>query len=387
MRNHVKNGCWSQSFDYVNRVKESSRYYIDKATFLVYTLNIRVNEDNSDIIISNDFFDIPEKLVVDFGQFISLYKNIDIIKKIYRSYDISIDKGRVFDSSSNIELPENLPNIIKDKETLSDFLYRSFNLKIDSNKVITKLEIPDNLVLGINSIKNYSPNISSTDNYEGQASLSLAEIDEDCFDYYDFNKDKNNLLEKYSKSSSLLLNMKEDVETSLLNDWIKTIFNSDNLKSIIDSLGTESLDISFLFYPPILSSMQLEDKPVILEPRGIINKKIVSNVVFTVSRSFVKTSNKLFEIVVFDKDSDKILFKDSSETNPNSFLIQYKNLSYMCPSIDLELDYFEDNDKTEFPYNKFKVTYTFPKEIQKYLSKHFNYDIEVRISDLTSERT
>lgn len=382
MREYVKKGFWSQSFKYSNESEDSSRYFLENSSYLVYTFNLSLNHDQ--IVIQNDRETIPENLVIEYGQFLSIFKNIELFKKVHKSYDISINIGRQLDSDSLT-----IPNILKDNETLSSFFSRCFNITVDSDKIINKYEQEGKLELGINQINNYKLDIRATDNYYAQAVKPLAEISESCFDYIKVKEnslDFSTVNDKLKKSSRLLLSFKEDFDTLAFRSWLLSTFDKNSLQSILTKLDTTSLDVSLLLYPPIITGMQLEDKPNIIEPKGIINKKIVSQVVFDVSRSFVETSRKVFEVYFRDNTTNDILHVGLSNISPSDFKIKYKGTEYNPPSIKMESSVFEDNDTTEFPSDSFRVVYILPTSVQKYLALNLNYNIEVRVTDLTSER-
>ena len=156
--------------------------------------------------------------------------------------------------------------------------------------------------------------------------------------------------------------------------------------TILETIVTSGLYFRFIFYPPVASGLQLEDVPVILSPNGILKNKLVSQVIFNISQSFVDNSQKMFEIYFIDNTSNEIIFKADSLTNSEDFTLVGKNINIVPEYLEMENSIFEDISGVDYPTKPFKVTYNMPNDLKKYLSNHLNYTILVRVTDLTSER-
>ena len=135
----------------------------------------------------------------------------------------------------------------------------------------------------------------------------------------------------------------------------------------------------------ILTSMVASAE--IISPAGILKTKVITEIKFEVRKSLVDNSQKIFEIYFLDKDNrNVVIFKDDSVSNPNNFFIESKDASFYLKQIELENSVFEDIGKFDYPVDNFIVTYKIPSELVKYLADTLNYTIQIKMTDLTSER-
>ena len=155
----------------------------------------------------------------------------------------------------------------------------------------------------------------------------------------------------------------------------------------METIGTSGLELNFVFYPPVASGMQLEDVPRILTPNGILKNRLIEEVSFSVSKSFVESSQKIFEIYFTDVDTNELIFKANTLENYKDFTLIGKNINIVPDYLQIENSVFENLSGITYPTDQFKVVYTIPNDLRRYLSSHLNYKITVRLTDLTSERT
>ena len=94
----------------------------------------------------------------------------------------------------------------------------------------------------------------------------------------------------------------------------------------------------------------------------------------------------MFEIYFIDVTTSEVIFKTDSLENPQDFTLVGKNINIVPEYLEIENSIFEDLSGIDYPTKPFKVTYTMPNDLKKYLSNHLNYTILVRVTDLTSER-
>ena len=255
------------------------------------------------------------------------------------------------------------------------------------------IELPRNfykLYLGYSHIRNFSTNIDPISRYEAIVSDVLATVGDDCFTWIEiiYNElDPNNIPDNFYKSSALLLDYKLVIDRTSLEGWLKETFQSTDLRYLMETIGTSGLELNFVFYPPVASGMQIEDVPRILTPNGILKNRLIEEVSFSVSKSFVESSQKIFEIYFTDVDTNELIFKANTLENYKDFTLIGKNINIVPDYLQIENSVFENLSGITYPTDQFKVVYTIPNDLRRYLSSHLNYKITVRLTDLTSERT
>ena len=387
---HNKDGVWIQQFKYVNKTKEAKRYYLDSASVLLYTVNISLNDDEQIFKIDYPANIVDKTLSISFGQFLTPFRNLNMFKRFYFDFDVSFNRKGRLSSYPEDEDPTSQLQLIVEGENFSNFATRNGltlsgpNFELSLPKDIYKL------YLGYNHIRNFGTDIKPISRYEAIASEVLADISDDCFTWIEIKENMLDLtdidMEDFNKSSALLLDYKLVLDFNKFEEWLNTSYSYANVLTILESLSTSGLDFSFIFYPPVASGLQLEDVPVILSPNGILKNKLVSQVIFNISQSFVDNSQKMFEIYFIDNTSNEIIFKADSLTNSEDFTLVGKNINIVPEYLEMENSIFEDISGVDYPTKPFKVTYNMPNDLKKYLSNHLNYTILVRVTDLTSER-
>ena len=115
--------------------------------------------------------------------------------------------------------------------------------------------------------------------------------------------------------------------------------------------------------------------------------RLIEEVSFSVSKSFVESSQKIFEIYFTDVDTNELIFKANTLENYKDFTLIGKNINIVPDYLQIENSVFENLSGITYPTDQFKVVYTIPNDLRRYLSSHLNYKITVRLTDLTSERT
>ena len=318
-----------------------------------------------------------------YGQHFSPQRNLDLFKKFYLDFDLTINTAKSYDSFSDNT------NIFKlTGDSVFDFSNRLKIAQNMSNLITSPLENFYSFYLGYNRIRNYKYNGDLIEDYEALSSIVLAEMDPTCFKWLEIRDGyyANPLTQDDLKSSTLVLDFKLNIDLNKIILWIKENFTS-RITELQTILGSQQLDFNLIFYPPSHTGMQLLDIPEVISPAGILKTKVVTEVKFEVRKSLVDNSQKIFEIYFLDKDNRSVvIFKDDSVSNPNNFFIESKDASFYLKQIELENSVFEDIGKFDYPVDNFIVTYKIPSELVKYLADTLNYTIQIKMTDLTSER-
>lgn len=388
---HDDNGVWIQQFEYVNASEVASRYYLDSASILLYTVTVSADDSTQALKFTYPPLKDDKKLSISFGQFLTPFRNMTAFKKFYFDFDVSFNRKGRFGSFPEEENAGTYPQLIVDQELFSTFCNR---YGLTSAGLDFTLGTPRDfykLYLGYTHIRNFGKDITPISKYEGITSEVLADIADDCFTWVEI---KDNVLDltnidvkDFTKSSALLLDYKIVLDIPKFEEWMKLNYSYRSIVTTLETLSTSGLDFSFLFYPPVASGLQLEDTPTILSPSGILKNRLISQVVFNVSESFVDKSQKIFEVYFKDNETNDIIFKADSLENHQDFTIVGKNINIVPEYLEIENSVFENLSGINYPTKPFKVTYNMPNDLKKYLSSHLNYTILVRITDLTSERS
>ena len=383
--NHNNYGFWLKEFKYTKTNPYVSKYYLDDSAFIVYSISVTTNPDGSLKITlpTNMPLNAQGLFELYYGQHFSPQRNLDLFKKFYLDFDLSINTAKSYDSFSDNT------NIFKlTGDSVFDFSNR---LKIEqnmSNLITRPLENFYSFYLGYNRIRNYKYNGDLIEDYEALSSIVLAEMDPTCFKWLEIRDGyyANPLTDDDLKSSTLILDFKLNIDINKIIAWIEENF-TDRIVELQTILGSQQLDFNLIFYPPSHTGMQLLDIPEVISPAGILKTKVVTEVKFEVRKSLVDNSQKIFEIYFLDKDNRSVvIFKDDSVSNPNNFFIESKDASFYLKQIELENSVFEDIGKFDYPVDNFIVTYKIPSELVKYLADTLNYTIQIKMTDLTSER-
>lgn len=387
---HDQNGVWIQQFKYMNSNPLAKRYYLDNASFLVYSVLLEAPTESQEVIITYSTLDVGNEIEIKFGQFVTPQRNLQLFRKFYFDFDISLNKKGRFHSFPEEEEFAARPNLLIDGESVLDLCSR---LGFSRPGTDFYIELPRNfykLYLGYSHIRNFSTDIDPISRYEAIVSDVLATVGDDCFTWIeiiDNELDPNNIPDNFDKSSALLLDYKLVIDRASLEGWLKETFQPTDLRYLMETIGTSGLELNFVFYPPVASGMQLEDVPRILTPNGILKNRLIEEVSFSVSKSFVESSQKIFEIYFTDVDTNELIFKASSLENYKDFTLIGKNINIVPDYLQIENSVFENLSGITYPTDQFKVVYTIPNDLRRYLSSHLNYKITVRLTDLTSERT
>ena len=383
--NHNNYGFWLKEFKYTKSNPYVSKYYLDDSAFIVYSISVTTNPDGSLKITlpTNMPLNAQGLFELYYGQHFSPQRNLDLFKKFYIDFDLSINPAKLYDSFSEDT------NIFKlSGDSVFDFSNR-LNLQQNMSSAITDpLENFYSLYLGYNRIRNYKYTGDTIENYEALSSIVLAEMDPTCFEWLEIADGSyaNPLTEKDLKSSTLVLDFKLNLDINKILTWIEGNF-ADKIAQLQTVLGNQQLDFNLIFYPPSHTGMQLLDVPEIISPAGILKTKVITEIKFEVRKSLVDNSQKIFEVYFLDKDNrSMVIFKDDSVSNPSNFFIESKDSSFYLKHIELENSVFEDIGKFDYPVDNFIVTYKIPSELVKYLADTLDYTIQIKMTDLTSER-
>lgn len=382
---HNNYGFWLKEFKYTKSNPYVSKYYLDDSAFIVYSITVTTNPNGSLKVTlpTNMPLNSQGMFELYYGQHFSPQRNLDLFKKFYIDFDLSINPAKLYDSFSEDT------NIFKlSGDSVFDFSNR-LNLQQNMSSAITDpLENFYSLYLGYNRIRNYKYTGDTIENYEALSSIVLAEMDPTCFEWLEIADGSyaNPLTEKDLKSSTLVLDFKLNLDINKILTWIEENF-ADKIAQLQTVLGNQQLDFNLIFYPPSHTGMQLLDVPEIISPAGILKTKVITEIKFEVRKSLVDNSQKIFEVYFLDKDNrSMVIFKDDSVSNPSNFFIESKDSSFYLKHIELENSVFEDIGKFDYPVDNFIVTYKIPSELVKYLADTLDYTIQIKMTDLTSER-
>lgn len=382
---HNNYGFWLKEFKYTKSNPYVSKYYLDDSAFIVYSISVSTNPDGSLKITlpTNMPLNAQGLFELYYGQHFSPQRNLDLFKKFYLDFDLSINPAGSYDSFSEDT------NIFKlNGDSIFNFSER-LNIQQNMSTTITDpLENFYSFYLGYNRIRNYKYSGDLIEDYEALSSVVLAEMDPTCFEWLEIvdGEYANPLTSENLKSSTLVLDFKLNLDINKIITWIEENFK-DNITELQTILGDQRLDFNLIFYPPSHTGMQLLDVPEIISPAGILKTKVITEIKFEVRKSLVDNSQKIFEIYFLDKDNrNVVIFKDDSVSNPNNFFIESKDASFYLKQIELENSVFEDIGKFDYPVDNFIVTYKIPSELIKYLADTLNYIIQIKMTDLTSER-
>lgn len=380
---HNKDKVWIQQFDQVNKSTVAKRYYLDTSSLLAYTVKVSLDDINNEVIV-----ELPTKpassLNIFFGQFITPIKNLQLLKNVYFDFDISINPANKMGSfSSNI--PMSNPLIIVDGESLSSFVKREGVAKdVEDDFSLTLPSSFYKISIGYSSQQNIPRTSSPLSHNEMLVTDPLADIGEECFTWLEIVNNK--IKAPSTKSSTYVLDYKLELDTIAIRDWILSKYSSKDLETLLKTFKTDALDFTLLMYPPVLTSMQLEDIPAIVNPQKVLNERLVKEVSFTVPRSLVKNSQKMFEVLFEDTVTGVLIYKADSLNNKDDFTIIGKKVSVRIEDLELQNSIFEPLSGIAYPTNQFNMLYKIPSDLVKFLANHLKYKITVRVTDLTSER-
>ena len=95
---HDQNGVWIQQFKYMNSNPLAKRYYLDNASFLVYSVLLEAPTESQEILITYPTLDVGNEIEIKFGQFVTPQRNLQLFRKFYFDFDISLNKKGRFHS-------------------------------------------------------------------------------------------------------------------------------------------------------------------------------------------------------------------------------------------------------------------------------------------------
>lgn len=385
---HDSNGFWLKEFKYIKPSQYVKKHYLDNASFIVYSINIRIDE-NDQLQISMPGL-VPEDGVLDlyFGQQFSPHRNLELYTKFYFDYDLSINRAGLFNTFSEADSEAGSVKVFSlDGDTLNAFYERYGFGMVERNTPFIEL-LPDfyDLYIGYARVQNFKPEYDAIERYEAISSQIFANLDESCFKWIKLVDGYYEQLEEEDlKSSALIIDYKAKVNVTKLKEWILNNF-SDTLFELINKVSTKTVDFNFIFYPPSATGMQLEDIPVITSPMGIIKTKMLNTVEFEIKKSMVNNSQKVFEVYFIDNETGDLIYGDNSINSPSQYSLLTKQGVLEVKTITPENGVFEDLSELDFPTTRFTVKYNLKEDVAKYLANHLNYTILIKVTDLTSER-
>lgn len=384
---HNETGFWLKEFKYIKSNPDVKKYYLDSASYLNYSINIKLDEEDNLVFTMPG--KVPETGIADvyFGQQFSPQRNIELYTKFYFDQDLSINRAGLYNTFSEATSETGKAQILHlNGDTLENFYLRNGYESDEATTYIPALSDFYELYFGYARIQNFKPEYTSLNDYEALSSPVIASMDDSCFKWI---KIVDGVLEKMEeedyKSSALVVDFKMTVDLFKMKQWILDNF-SDKLFSMINKISTRTIDFNFMFYPPSSTGMQLEDTPVITSPMGVLKTKILKTVEFEIKRSLVNNSQKVFEIYFVDNKDMEVIYGDNSLESSQNFSLITKSGVLELKSFIPENGVFEDLSQLDFPVNKFTVKYTLKDDLVKFLSNHLNYTILIKVTDLTSER-
>lgn len=386
---HNNFGFWLKEFKYIKTNAYVKKYYLDSASYVCYSINIRLDEEDNIVLTlpSNP----PSNGIVDvyFGQQFSAQRNIDLNTRFYFDQDLSINRAGLYNTFSEAESETGTTQIFKiEGDSIDEFYYRhGFNEgRPEVIHNIPALTDFYELHFGYARVQNFKPTLSPVKDYEALSSQIIANMDDSCFKWIKIVDGYYEKLEEEDyKSSAMVVDYKMKLNVNKLKEWILTNF-SDRLVDMISTISTRTIDFNFMFYPPSSTGMQLEDIPNITSPMGIIKTKVLRTVEFEIKRSLADNSQKVFELYFIDNVTGDVIYGDNSIESPKNFSLITKKGVLELETIELENGVFEDLSKLDFPVDKFTVRYAIKDDVSKYLANHLNYTILIKVTDLTSER-
>lgn len=385
---HDETGFWLKEFKYIKTNPDVKKYYLDSASYLNYSINIKLDEED------NLIFTMPGKVPVDgianvyFGQQFSPQRNIELYTKFYFDQDLSINRAGLYNTFSEATSETGKAQIFHlTGDNLVDFYIRNgFDVMEEVSPQIPPLLDFYELYFGYARIQNFKPEYTSIIDYEALSSQIISNMDDSCFKWIKIvDGELEKMEEEDYKSSAMVIDFKMKIDLFKLKQWILDNF-SDTLRSMIETISTRTIDFNFMFYPPSSTGMQLEDIPIITSPIGILKTKILKTVEFEIKRSLVNNSQKVFELYFVDNKDMEIIYGDNSLESPENFSLITKSGVVELKTLTPENGVFEDLSQLDFPVTKFTVKYTLKDDLAKFLSNHLNYTILIKVTDLTSER-
>lgn len=390
---HDDQGFWLKEYKYIKTNPYVKKYYLDSASYILYSINIKLNE--SDELVITHPHRPPDNGLVNlyFGQQFSPQRNIELFTKFYFDQDLSINRAGLYNTFSEIETEDGSTagktNIFElTGDTLADFYYRNgFDEELgEQQSFIPGLEQFYDLYFGYARVQNFKPHFDPIQNYEAIGSQVLSNLDQSCFKWIKIVDGVfEDVEEEDKRSGAMIIDFKAVLNVDKMKQWIVDNF-SDKLVDMINKISTRSIDFNFMFYPPSSTGLQLEDVPVITYPVGILKKKVIQTVEFDIKRSLVNNSQKVFEIYFIDNANLEVIYGDNSLVSPSNYTLITKEATFELQRFTPENGVFEDLSLLDFPVGKFSVKYTLRDDVSKYLSNHLNYTILIKVTDLTSER-
>lgn len=368
---------WLTPYSTLNKISRIKRIGKDTNNAVVCSLQIKKVGPDLEYYLEGE--KLTEDLEVYFGQFRSLLKNSNLIQKYFVDYDVSLNSYLELDShSEKVQLFS-----LTYGESANTFLQRNKLPAIESDFFLPPLNSIIRFYRGVNQITSADLKYQPLDNLDVFKMIDYVKVSNNCFSWREI---KNGEMPEKTllKDKNLLLEHKAVISLKDLTTWLTSDLNS-NYEAFTKALKSKDkgLELNIVFHPPVFSSMQLEASPSIINPYQGKTSKIKDEVIVRVPRSIVKNAQK---VIIIDFKFEDNIFTYNSVDNYTMFSIIDSKGQYKLGWLDFENSIFESLATYDFEDGSFRFLFKTPPEVLKQIELDRNYKINVKVSDLTSER-
>lgn len=345
------------------RDKKPSIYNLEELYFKVLPLAL---DKNGKLYLEEDDLTEETFLTVNFPEFLDTTTNLSLIKSIHFLMDVSL----------------NLPGELEDEgDSEVRLLYKDTNLKshfgieVEALDGLGQASIPPDLYKLFLGYR-HTPLIDVTRHISGVESVAskrLVKMDDECFSWIDVT-DREGVKQKTSSTSVLKFKIVFDLD--VLRSWINTLIPLEKRDAMFETLKKDRVFFNLVLHPPYVGRMSFKNSISIVYPQRTSRLKTLDRITFKTNDSFV-VNNKLYQILIIDKESDQRLFIFDSVNDSELFsLIKQKiDTRNVNSYFDKEIETFDDGVVVDF---------SVPYPIQMALAEHMNYKIRIVCKDLTT---
>lgn len=347
------------------RHKDPSIYNLEEFYFKV--LPLKLKSDNKLYLNEQDLTE-EAYLTVNFPEFLDSAENLSLIKSFHFLLDLSLNKNDELIEEGG----EDDVKLFKPGSKLSNH-FSIVDQEIES--------IPESFPFPPNLFKLYlgyrhTPLVDVRKHLKGIEALTskrLAKMEDDCFTWIDVTN-REGLKQKTSNTSVLKFKIIFDLD--VLRSWINQTIPLENREAFFRNLQTEDVLLNFILHPPYMGRMSFKNSITITYPQRTTRIRTLDRISFRTNRSFV-VNNKLYEILIIDKETDRRLFVFNSVTDSHLFssIKQKIDTRKVNSYFDEEIVTFDDS---------VIVNFEVPYVVQTALAEHRNYKIRIVAKDLTT---
>lgn len=367
---------WLKSYTDLNGIIFNKRDTSKENNALVCTLTL--TKDKKILLDGKDITN-EKSFEIYSGQYITKFKNTNLFQRYYIDYNLSLNPRDKLNSGS-----EEKVNFINDTlgEDVTSFLKR-IKPSASSTGYFTPLQNLCFMYRGTNLIFTPIEKTNILINFNKYRNNKYVKVSNSCFKW---SLIENNQVEetKQNADKTVMLDFKLVFNIPILQDWL-TLGVFKDFENISKTLGGdgEGMDLNIIIHPPITTSMQFESSPSIISPPSGKTSKTVDTVVLRVPSSYVYNSQKI--IFIDFKFQDEIVTYNSLDHFEFFTLIDKDGVKGLTSS-DFELNIFEPISTIESNAKNVRFTFKIPSEILSKIEEKRFYIIDVKLSDLTSER-